>query len=554
MAGQGVVLSLGAGVLLFYVNRLFGELPLYAGDEGAYLIRALYARQLAYDPGRYQVVQPVANTLYFAVIRLVDVLSLNVIPWMRLIGALSYFGGLALLYSIAVKACGRKIALGFLLIAAAFPYYRFAFSAMPDGVYAGLLSLIAFVVYRTFLSRRLLGAVLVGGLSAGLVLIKPHGVVAVAAYGALCLIETLVRRSGLLPLLGRLALFGLAFLSVGVGIELADGQPLSQAVSFFQGTAYAEHLGHATAVNAWGVAALSATSMLALTAIFVAVPLIAAVTVMLRERGLNRLDPADLAFLFVALCLAATLAMVTIFSFKMAVVETETRRLWGRYFEFYVPMLWLLAARPLTTWEQSPAMRRRGLAAAGVLAGLAGLLAVFALGVRLYPWDGTAVTAFSSPDVMRFPFGYVGGSRLVAVLATLAVALATLAGVSVRRAWPAYFVALGLLSTRADDAWVGQIAQRSRVIEHELHVAGALTVDQAAPTVVIVENVNDGHVAYMALKGQVTVRTTPRGPLAERPLRDAQSAIVFGDRTPGTRWRKVFSGRELAAYVKEPTT
>ncbi len=548
------MLCLGAGVLLFYVNRLFGELPLYAGDEGAYLIRALYARQLAYDPGRYQVVQPVANTLYFAIIRLVDVLSLNVIPWMRLIGALSYFGGLALLYSIAVKACGRKVALGFLLIAAAFPYYRFAFSAMPDGVYAGLLSLIAFVVYRTFLSRPLLGAVLVGGLSAGLVLVKPHGVVAVAAYGALCLIETLVRRAGLLPLLGRLTLFGLAFLSVGVGIELADGQPLSQAVSFFQGTAYAEHLGHATAVNAWGVAALSATSMLALTAVLVAVPLIAAATVMLRERGLNRLDPADLAFLFVGLCLAATLAMVTIFSFKMAVVETETKRLWGRYFEFYVPMLWLLAARPLTTWELSPSMRRRGLAAAGVLAGLAGLLAVFALGVRLYPWDGTAVTAFSSPDVMRFPFGYVGGSRLVAVLATLAVALATLAGAPVRRIWPAYFVVLGLLSTRADDAWVGEFARRPQMIEHELHVAGALTLDVAGPTVVIVNDGNDGHIAFLRLKGRVTVRATPPGPLAERPLRNARSAIVFGDRTPGAGWRKVFSGRELAAYVKEPTT
>ncbi|KRB40060.1 MAG: hypothetical protein V4514_05215 [Pseudomonadota bacterium] len=554
MAGQGVVLSLGAGVLLFYVNRLFGELPLYAGDEGAYLIRALYARQLAFDPGRYQMVQPVANTLYFAIIRLVDDLSLNVIPWMRLIGAASYFGGLALLYSIAVKECGRKVALGFLLIAAVFPYYRFAFSAMPDGVYAGLLCLIAFVVYRTFLSRPLLGAVLVGGLSGALVLVKPHGVVVVAAYAALCLVDTLVRRAGLLPLLGRLALFGLAFLTIGVGVELADGQPLSQAISFFRGSAYAEHLGHATAVNAWGVAALSATSMTALTAIFVAVPLIAAATVMLRERGPGQLDSADLAFLFVALCLAATLAMVTIFSFKMAVLETETRRLWGRYFEFYVPMLWLLAARPLSAWERSSTLRRRGLVAGAILVGLAGLLGALALGVRLNPWDGTAITAFASPDVVRFPFGYVGGSRLVAILATLAIALATLAGVSVRRAWPAYFVVLGLLSTRADDAWVGEFAQRSRTIEHELHVAGALILDVAGPTVVIVNDGNDGHIAFLRLKGRVTVRATPPGPLAERPLRNARSAIVFGDRTPGAGWRKVFSGRELAAYVREPTT
>lgn len=537
-------------MLLFYVNRLFAELPLYAGDEGAYLIRALYGRELTFDPGRYQTVQPVANTLYFAIIRLVDVLSLNVIPWMRLIGALSYFGGLALLYSIAVRECGRKVALGFLLIAAVFPYYRFAFSAMPDGVYAGLLSLIAFVVYRTFQSRPLLGAALVGGLSGGLVLVKPHGVVVVAAYAALCLVEVLVRRSGARILLGRLILFGLAFLTVGVGIELAAGQPLSQAVTFFEGAAYAEHLGHTPAANALGVATLSATSMLALSAVLVGVPMIAAVTMMLRERG--RLDPADLAFLFVVLCLAGTLAMVAIFAFKMAVIETETKRLWGRYFEFYVPMLWLLAARPLTTWELSPSMLGRGLAAAAVLVGLAGLLAVLALGVRLNPWDGTAVTAFASPDVMPFPFGHIGGSRLVAILATLAVAVATLAGMSVRRAWPAYFVVLGLLSTRADDAWVGEFAQRSRLIEHELHIADALTVDQIGPTVVIVDNVNDGHVAYLYLKGQVTVRTTPQGRVTEHALRGAQNAIVFGARTLGPRWRKVFSGRELAAYVEEP--
>ncbi len=217
-------------------------------------------------------------------------------------------------------------------------------------------------------------------------------------------------------------------------------------------------------------------------------------------------------------------------------------------------MLWLLAARPLSAWERSSTLRRRGLVAGAILVGLAGLLGALALGVRLNPWDGTAITAFASPDVVRFPFGYVGGSRLVAILATLAIALATLAGVSVRRAWPAYFVVLGLLSTRADDAWVGEFAQRSRTIEHELHVAGALILDVAGPTVVIVNDGNDGHIAFLRLKGRVTVRATPPGPLAERPLRNARSAIVFGDRTPGAGWRKVFSGRELAAYVREPTT
>lgn len=550
------MLGVGIGVLLFYVNRLFAELPLYPGDEGAYLIRALYARQLAFDPGSYPAVQPVANTLYFALIRLVDVLSLNVIPWMRLIGALSYFGGLLLLSSIAVRECGRKAALGFLLIAAAFPYYRFAFAAMPDGVYVGLLCLIVFVLYWTYLSRPLLNAALIGGLAAALVLVKPHGVVVAPAFLALCLAETMIRRRSLLSLLGRLGLFAIAFLAVGASIELLDGRTIERAMTFFLGSAYAEHLGHDPGLHALGIASLSAASMLSLTAIFLSVPLAAAAMAVLRNRSEARSDvkPGDLALWFVVLCLAGTLAMVTIFSFKMSGIESETRRLWGRYFEFYTPMIWLLAARPLTAWDISSTAKTRTLVAVGLLIGLGGLFGVFALGVRLFPWDGTAITAFSHPDTVPFPFGHVGGGRLIASLATLALAIATLAGAPLRAVWPAYFVALGLLSTRADDAWVGEIARRAQAIEHELHVAAALTVEQGGPTVVIVSDGNDGHVAYLRLKGQAAIRMTPPGPVNDRPLSGFDSAIVFGDRTPGKAWRKVYGGREVAAYVREAPT
>lgn len=131
---QAATLCAGAGVFLFYVNRLFPELPLYAGDEGAYLIRALYGDRLLSHPDAYRQLQSVDNAVYFFLMRLVDALSLNVLSWLRLIGAASYFGGLGLLYTLAVKACGRTTALGFLLIAALFPFYRFVFTAMPEGL------------------------------------------------------------------------------------------------------------------------------------------------------------------------------------------------------------------------------------------------------------------------------------------------------------------------------------------------------------------------------------------------------------------------------------
>lgn len=546
---MSAVLCVGAGVLLFYVNRLFAELPLYPGDEGAYLIRALYAQELAAYPLSYRGVQPVANTLYFAIIQLVDALSLNVIQWMRLIGALSYFGGLLLLYAIAVRECGRKVALGFLLIAAAFPYYRFAFSAMPDGVYVGLLCLIVFVLYWTYHSRPLLSAALVGGLAAALMLVKPQGVVVAPAFLALCLVELVLNRRSLGSILGRLGLFAIAFLIVGASIELLAGRPVVRAATFFLGSAYADHLGREPGLHAFGIAGLSAASMLSLSAIFVSVPLAAAALGFLRNR--DALKPADLALWFVILCMAGTIAMVTIFSFKMSGIEVETRRLWGRYFEFFTPMLWLLAARPLTAWDISATARSRAVAAGGLLIGLGGMFGVFAFGVRLFAWDGTAITAFSHPDTLQFPFGYVGGSRLVASFATIMVAVATLARVPVRATWPAYFVVLGLLSTRADDAWAGENAGRARAIEHELHVAAALTLEQGGPTVVIVPDGNDGHVAYLRLNGQADFRSTPVGPIKERPLMDYDNAIVFGDRAPGKAWRKVYGGRQVAAYVRE---
>jgi hypothetical protein len=471
---------------------------------------------------------------------------------MRLIGAASYFGGLVLLYAVAVKACGRKTALGFLLIAALFPYYRFAFAAMPEGVYVGLLCLIVFVIHQVYATRPQLGALLVGGLAAALVLVKPHGVVVAPAFLALCLVQTMLRRGPLLSVVGQAALFAAAFMIVGAGIELTAGRSPQQALTFFLGSAYASHLGSGVAANAPAIAALSAGGMAALCMIFLTAPLAAALVVKLREgrEGLV-LDPGDQALLFTVLCLAGTVAMVTIFAFKMAGIESETKRLWGRYFEFYVPMLWLLAARPLAAWDSSSSKKERLLVAAGVLAGLAGLLCVLALGVRLFPWDGTAVTAFSAPDVVRFPFGYLGGVRMVAIAATLAVVVATVAGVSVRATWPAYFVVLGLLSTRADDAWVGQIARRSQAIEHELHVAAALAVEQDGPAVVIVGDGGEGHVAYLRLKGQASIRLAPLGPIRDRPLAGFNSSIVFGQRDPGEGWRRVFAGRELAAYVRK---
>lgn len=533
------VVSAAAGVcvLLFYLNRLFAELPLYPADEGAYLIHALYGRRLAMDPEQYRGLQPVGNTIYFGLVRLVDLLSLNVLPWMRLVGAACYFGGLAMLYPLAVREAGRSAALGALLVAAAFPYYRFVFAAMPEGPYVAVLCLIVATIHQTYLKRPLTGAVTVGGLSAVLVLIKPHGVAAVLAFAALAVGIGVWRGERVWRVSARLSLFLATFVLAGAAIQAAAGEPLERAALFFLGSShYAAQMSHLLGPNALPMAALAAASMGALCAMFAAPPLTAWVANVIasgRVRGRNP-SAGDVALLFVVLCLAATIAMVTVFAFKVSYNDFETRRLWGRYFEFFVPMLWLLAARPLGQWSG----RMQRVAAAIAAAGLGGLLlAMHVGGLRLYPWDGTAMNAFAAEALPT-----------LAVLATLMVLAATVARIPATRAWAVYFVVLGLLSTLADDRWGGEVAGRNALIEHELHVARSLTDEQLGEVLVVVSDLNEGHVAFLRLRGRPRVEIARPGLLGARVIGNAGRVIAFGDRTPGPGWRKVFAGDVVTVY------
>ena len=67
LRGLDAAILIGAGLVgLFYLNRILTPWPLYAGDEGAYLIRALYGDVLAAHPERHPTLQPVGNTAWAA--------------------------------------------------------------------------------------------------------------------------------------------------------------------------------------------------------------------------------------------------------------------------------------------------------------------------------------------------------------------------------------------------------------------------------------------------------------------------------------------------------
>ena len=548
--GRVTDLSLGvaaAAVVLFYVNRVFPELPLYASDEGAYLIRALYGDVLSAHPEAHPTVHPVGNTLYLVVVRLVDALTLNLLPWLRLIGLAAYFGGLLLLHR-AVSGAWRGPALGVLAVALAFPFYRFVVTAMPEGLYvlglAALASLTAWLMPR----RSWLYAAIAGLGAAALVLLKPHGVVALPAMAGLLLATVVLRMTRPAAALGQGALFAAVFLSAGATVQDlagAHGEPFA----FFLGGAYADHFGRELEQPVR--AGLATAFALASSALLLTTLPVWAIGRALwrRRRAGGPATPDELAGLFLLTTFAATLGMILIFAIKVSAIPGEENRLWGRYIEFYAPLLWIAAARPMAeAWPRSGRRQRIALAILP-LVGALGLVVASRWGLTLFPWDSAALSAFFSPRPERWLFEPPVPLRPLAVAALAAAALALSLRGDPRRVWAAVFVALGLLSTLYDDAWVGRDIAAPRVeLEDELHVARALTDAASGPAVVIAHDNNAGHIAFLRYGGQIHVRVRPPGPLPPQALAGFDDLVVIGPEAPPPPWRASFKGETLTVF------
>ncbi|HVI30832.1 hypothetical protein [Phenylobacterium sp.] len=535
-----------ACVLGFYLNRVFAPLPLYAGDEGAYLIRALYPPEAAAkDPA----VPELANGFYFLVARLVRALSFHYLPWLRLIGLVAYIGGVLLVWRATTPALPRPERLTFLLLALAFPYYRFVVTALPEGLYVLLLALLAWATAGLYRRRPLVHAGLAGALCAALVLTKPHGLAVVAGLAALIVLEGLsARRPGLAGL--RLAVSGAVFLAAGNAIQALAHQPVASPLRFFVGPFYDAALSGAPAPGAFGLAALAAAGMAATVALFAGPPIVAGVLDIAQRRraGQREAEGTDLVFVLLLLSLAATVAMVTVFAFKISVSPGETKRIWGRYFEFFVPLLWLAAA---PSFARLAGRRPVGLASAGVmLAGLAGLYACFAAGVVLYAWDGGALTAFFKPHperaliTVRLPY------REIATALTLAAAAALALKMRPGRVGAAYVLALAVVSTQLDDFWIGPMAGTRAEFAAEVRGAGALLSQGAGRGAIFVKDNNDAHLSFLALDGQVQIAMAPPEGV------DAAAAAPYGrivtvrDLPGPPGWRPIYQGWQLKVWEK----
>ena len=526
-------------ILAFYVGRLAVPLPIFAGDEAAYLIRALWPDDVvAANP----FVVPLNNGVHLSVIRAVYSAGLPIVLGDRLVNAAAYLGGLALLWRAGTRTLpGREqIALG--LLALAFPYYRFAVSNLAEGLFVGVLALICVATGRWYRSRPLLHAVLAGGLGAVLVLVKPNGVASLLALGAVAGIEAWAS-GGWRQLPGRLILFLGTFFALGNLIQWGAQAPMGHPLSFFVGDFYGEQLNQSAPPHATRLAVQAMGAMVSAVAVLAGAPIVIGLADQWRrQRGRQDLD---LVFLLLLAALGATLLMTTVFITKIAWTPGESGRLWGRYFEFFAPMIWLAAAPALAR----PISWRTALACAGVtLAGLGGLLASFHSGVVLFPWDSSALTAFFAPDPVRAPLSVTLPYRTLAVAATIIAAAAMLA----RR--PAYAglaltLALAGLSTWLDHVWMAGLIDARYALARDIHAIRPLLPAEPAPIVLLAPDANDGHLGFLELKARPTVWLGRPSQTLPDQLAGVQAVVVSGpERPPGGPWIQTYRGEDLSLF------
>lgn len=547
------LIILGAALVsLFYLNRVLTPWPLYAGDEGAYLIRALHGDLLAAQPERHPTLHPVGNTLFVAVIGLVDLLSANLLPWLRLLGLAAYLGALFLLHRVLRSTQARDVAAWGLLAALAYPFHRFVVTAMPEGLFVLGLAIIVGVSAGWALARPWAHAALVGALTAALVLIKPHGVVIIPAMAVLFTGLVALRQRRIPHALGQGALFCAAFMLTGAAIQWLAGRE-DAALTFFLGSAYADHFGR-TPPAPLHTALVTMLSLGSATLLLTGAPLLAGGRA-LAHRWRRRQAPApdEIAVLVLSTALLATLAMIVLFAVKVSAIPGESGRLWGRYFEFYTPLLWIAAAGPLCAlWRDGGRPARLTLAALPVL-GLTGLVLSWKLGVTLLPWDSAALSAFYIPHLQTwsFPPALPYFWMAAGVVAALVLALALSLDRTPLRPWAAALVALGLISTHYDHSWVSTgVAAHREALSRDLPVALALAPEDGLPTVVAYDH-NLAHTAFLAYQGRAQILMRPPGPVPAEVLGEVGQVVVLGGPALPAPWMPVFEGEALTLYARE---
>lgn len=536
----------GASLALVYLNRAFLPSPLYASAESSHLIHALYGKPMSLRPDLLPQVQAMQDTSFSLIVRATTYATQNLLPWLRILGGLAYLGGLLAAYLTLERGLPRRQAGAWLLVALAYPYYRFAFSALPDGWYVAVLGLIILSTSRLFMARPVVHAALAGFLTAVLVLLKPQGLAVVPAFLLLAGIDLGLGRRDVRVFLGRTAAFLAAFFAGANLIQLLANQPVNDPFSFFLGGRFDALLAGDLDARAWIVGARALVVMTAASMLLAGVP---ALTGLLRiemrwgwSRGRMRftLEPQEATFLLTLLTLAGTLVVTA--ALAMTDVAGGPNRTWGRHFEAMIPLLWLTAGGFVGEFDRAAGRWWRLAMAAATIIGLAGLAACLVDGARPQHWDAAGLTAFSLDAPV-----YAGAAAVAVIVAAAALALTPWPA---WRVWLGCFAALAVLATGLDVRWERAGAPARNALAAELAAAEAIVAARPGGVAMMSQEPAATRVAFWRLRARpMAVLDTPDPAM----LAGVDTIVGLGTRSPGTDWRTLYQGRQVAVFGRGST-
>lgn len=524
---------------LTYVDRAFADLPIYVGAESAHLIGALYGKTLAENPGLGLGLQDTGDLAFTLLIRAITYATQNLLPWLRLLGGAAYVAGLLLVFMAVRRNLQPKVAAGFLLLALAYPFYRFAFAVLPDGWYVGVLGLTILATARLYLARPLIHAAVAGALAGVLILLKPQGLAVLAAFVPLALVDLSLGRRSVPIFAARLAILATAFLATVNLVQLAAGQPVTAPFSFYLADQYDALIQGAITPSDWATGARALAGMISAGVLLASIP---ATTGLLRvelrwlwtrKRGRFDLEPQEATFLLTLLVLTLTVPLTALLG---ASAGGEADRIWGRQFEALIPLLWLTAAPFIVEFERGGGRRWRIAMALAPLVGLAGLAVCLFDGLALQPWDAAALSAFAVEPPIYF--------TLAAGAVITAGAAMALTPWPTWRIWLACIAGLAVVATATDWAWRASEAPAQAVLGVELAAADAI-IARRPGNVVLVASDPLARLAYLRLRARPSaiVDKTDR-------LTDADMIVALDAAWPGEGWRVAFRGEKLAVFVR----
>lgn len=528
--------ALAAGLIaLIYVNAAFGEAPIYLGAETGHMIRALYGAAAEHARLGLGAADDAAFSL---IVRGLTYLTQSLVPWLRLLGGAAYLGGLMLVFQAVRRNLAPGAALGFLLLALAYPFHRFAFAALPEGWYVAVLGAAVLLTARIYLTQPLIHGLAAGALAAVLTLLKPQGLAVAGAFVLLATFDVALGRRSLGTFAGRLASLAVGFLVAANGLHLlAEGSVAGQPLSFYLAERHRPFLSGAIGPAGWIAAARGLAAMISGAVLLASIP---AVTGLLRiefrwlwtrRRARFALEPQETTFLFVLLCLVLTLPLTAALA-----TSGDPDRIWGRQFEALIPMLWLAAAPFVIEFETGGGRPWRWAMAGAPIVGLAGL--------TICLLDGTAPLARDAAALSAFMPAYFPAAAGLVLAAGLAAAFTRW---PVWRIWLVLFIGLAAVATAADMAWRSSEAADRTHVSAELAAADAIVSRRRGEVVVLAPNALEGRLAYLKLRARPDAVTAQPD---EPRLAMADTAVAMGPIAPTGLWRVIFRGETVTIFAR----